>query len=482
MTGRLCTITLRDEINCNIRGLSPLDRQELYEKWAITVHNAVFMPAVKQGKWDGKINFFKDNGNTYNNLLEEIVPWIEFRGYDIEVVDNRNDVPESPPHISPSIFSNYGVILRYYQVGAVNAAIDYNSGVLKLATAAGKTLINAALVHAYNLPSITIVPNTDLVIQTAKSFKRVGLDVGMYYGKKKETDHTHIISTWQSLKNNRGLLKGIQVIVVDECHTVSGKILNELLVQGYGPQIPFRFGLTGTIPKPKSEKVTLKTSIGNVIYEITAKKLIDEGYLAKLDIHIYRMNDTLPELKNKPKIAKHIDKTDAQKKHWDNESKFLASNKDRISAIHEICEGIIKKKEDGNTLILVDGIDFGKKLSDLLGCKFMYGDTDTEIRTEEYGDFEGSKGKVLMATYGIAKAGIDITEVHDLILIDVKRAFTRVIQSIGRGLRKSDNKKHIDIYDICSNSYYSNSQMRERMKYYNEERYPYVLQEINIAK
>jgi len=471
------TLTLRDEINCNIRGLDPKHRDLLFEKWAIRVHNAHFFPLVKQGKWDGKVNFFKMNGNTFINLLDEIVPWIYETGYEIDVIDNRTPHSKSPELIDADVFAEYGKILRWYQVEAVNKAIQESHGLLVLATGAGKSLINAAIVHAYSpLRSMTIVPNTDLVTQTVKTFKSVGLDAGRFYSKKKEVDKQHIVSTWQSLKNHRHILKDVDVIIVDEVHGAKSTILNELLIEGYGPKIPYRFGLTGTLPKPKSDLITLKNSLGTEIYTLKAKQLMDEGFLSRLLIHIKQMQDAPDHLIKKPKYTKGD--TEAVEAAWKREKQFLVTNTQRIKNMADSINEIMADDESKNTLVLIDSVDAGKALAKLLNKKFIYGKTDTKDRTAEYDDFEGAEGKLLIATFGIAKAGIDITKVHNVVLIDAGKAFTKVIQSVGRGLRTDEHKKHVDIFDICSNSYYSNMHMKERMKYYDDAEYHYTSDKI----
>lgn len=468
-----CVITLHNEVSCNISGLSSSDRQQLVQLWAIRVHNAQFMPAVEQGRWDGRINFFKSSGNTYINLLGEISDWLMIRGYGIAVVDNRKLPPPSPNHVAFDVFSEFGILLRWYQVEAINRAIDSSKGVLNLATGAGKSLINAALINAYSpLLSMTIVPNVDLVTQTTKTFRKVGLDAGMFYSKKKEIEAQHIVSTWQSLKNHRHILDDRDVIVLDEAHNIKGAILTEIMTEGNGANIPFRFGLTGTIPKPRADQVTLQIAIDVPIYTLAAKQLIDEGHLAQLQIHLYQLADAPPQLKKAPRGVKGDNAV--QKAAWKREKTFLTSNTQRIKQIAGIIQSIQRENTSSNNLILIDSRVAGKALAELINCTFIHGDTDTTVRTAEYDSFGDAEGKTLEATFGIAKAGIDIVHVHNVFLVDAGKAFTKVIQSIGRGLRKSTSKTFVDIYDIGSDAHYSSRHMRARIAYYDEESYPYV--------
>ena len=471
---RIATITLRDEVNANIRGLSPIHRDDLFDKWTIKAHNCHFMPSVRTGKWDGKLHFVKVTGNTYINLLPEIVEWLDDRDYDIDVIDRREDSILTPELVDKNLFvhTEFGYQLRWYQVEAINACLTHGSGVVLAATASGKSAINAGIVSAYeSLRSITIVPNTDLVIQTCNTFRKCGLDAGMYYSKKKEIEAQHLISTWQSLQNNKELLKEFSVIVVDELHGAKSSVLNDMLTTGYGAAIQYRFGLTGTMPKPKPDIRTLKCSIGEPIYTITAKQLQDEGFLSKLKINILQMQDSPTELLKRPKFKKGD--TEAAEAAYGREKRFLTVNKPRIKNIADIITAKHSRNESNNTLVLVDSIDVGNAMAKILNVTFMYGKTKTEDRTLEYNSFESSESKLLIATFKIASTGIDITKVHNIIMIDSGKSFTKTIQSIGRGLRKNAEKNFVDIYDICSNPYYSNRHMNERIKYYEEAHYEY---------
>jgi superfamily II DNA or RNA helicase len=454
-----CHIILRDEVNCNIQGLKSFHREVLIKDWSLTVEGAYFMPAYKIGAWDGKIQYVKSNGNTYIHLLEDIVPWIVGLGYKIQLIDKRKN------KIHPEeIDSNFlkGVALRYYQVDAVNEALKHGHGIMVLATAAGKTYINAALVKAYEpFRSLTIVPNADLVRQTAASFQKVGLDTGFYYGKKKELEHQHIVGTWQAIKNKEEILKDFQVAVVDEVHGAKAAVLFRMLTEKYGARIQYRFGMTGTLPKPKADKTAIKSALGPKIYELKAKELIDKGYLANLEITIAQLQDCITE---------HMT--------WDAEKAFLTRNKKRLAAISKL---IISVSENGNTLVLVESIKAGQTLQAFIpGSIFLHGATDNDDRAEEYESFEKTDNKIVIATYGIARAGISIDRIFNMVLVDGGKAFVRAIQSIGRGLRKAADKHHVNVLDICSNGKYSQKHMKERVRYYKEAQYPYRIEKVDL--
>jgi len=455
-------LTLKDEVICNIQGLEPYHRKALVDEWAITVAGAFFMPAYKTGAWDGKIQYFKPTGNTYINLLDKIVPRIVDYGYKITIIDKRPLRAALPAQIDQNIFQKFGVTLRYYQVDAANAGLSHGNGILNLATGAGKTYINAAISQAHHpLRSFTIVPNTDLVIQTAETFNRVELDTGVFYGKKKLLDHQHIIGTWQSLKNNPDILKDFGVILVDEVHGAKAGVLFKLLTELPGAKIQYRYGMTGTIPKAKSDKTSIKAALGPVRYTLKAKQLMDEGFISNLDIVIIQLQDCF-----------------IQQMSWDAEKAFLARNTHRYAAMAELINTVSKQ---GNTLVLVNSIKAGETLVSFIpDSVFLSGKDKNETRKEHYDSFDTEDHKVVIATYGIAQAGLDIERIFNLIPIDAGKAFTRVIQTIGRGLRKAADKHHVNVMDICSNGKYSEKHMKDRISYYKDAKYPYRVEKMAL--
>jgi hypothetical protein len=184
------------------------------------------MPLYKLGRWNGKVNLFDPkNGKLLVRLLGEACEFIDAWGYDVKIDDQRKPIPVVKTRVTEEWFHNRGlkitVSLRPYQVEAINLALDAQSGILEMATGAGKTITVAALCDALNkdsnLRTIVVVPSSDLVDQTRTTFELVGLDVGTYSGAAKDTEHAHVIATWQALQNNPQVLKQFGTVVVDEC-------------------------------------------------------------------------------------------------------------------------------------------------------------------------------------------------------------------------------------------------------------------------
>ena len=208
-------IEIHNETGCKIHGLELNTRKRLTNKFKYEIPGARFMPAVRLGRWDGTKTFFALGGTTYINLLPEIVEILDDEGYTIELDDQRQYqnsfdlqpvTEDSYSHIKwPEKHPMAGepVLLRDYQVEAINNFIENPQSIQCLATGAGKTIVSAVLAHRCEQHgrTVIVVPNTDLVRQTESDYKLIGLDVGVFYGDRKEYTKTHTICTWQSLNS-----------------------------------------------------------------------------------------------------------------------------------------------------------------------------------------------------------------------------------------------------------------------------------------
>lgn len=494
-SSRTCTIKILDEVNCVFVGLHPDHIGYFYEEYAVFAPNYYFNPKFKLGNWDGKIRFFHKTGKTYVNLLEEIIPKVVGLGYKIKITDDRSAMPVHPEPIDKDFFSN--IIdpktdkpweFRPYQVEMVNALIANGSGVGIAGTGAGKTSMCAALALAYeragDLRSIIIVPDKNLTDQTHREYSFFGVDVGEYSGERKDLSHKHIVSTWQSLKNNPKIIQSFDVVIVDECQGLKGNVLTKLINE-HGKYIPYRFGVTGTLPKEQTDALAVKIAVGVVQYTIPAHVLIEEGYLAEVHIDVMQLRTNFEkqyqeyledwERQSTPKDKKltYIQFKDTYFPDWTAEKSFLQTEKDRLDWIAHYIE-LKRDMGKGNVLCLVNGVRFGKKLTDMIdNAVFVHGKDRMKARKQIYGMFTEHDNLVVIATVHIASTGLDIPRIFNLMFIDVGKSFIRTIQTIGRGLRKAHDKDSVHVTDICSDLKYSKRHLRERIKFYKEAKYPH---------
>jgi superfamily II DNA or RNA helicase len=479
---KTATIVIRDEVNIKVEGLELDARRSLVNAFKYDVPYARYLPAVRLGRWDGKVSYFQLGGSTYVNLLPEIIPILEKFNYDIDLDDQRDysttfefqQVNEdSYSHIAwPQDHPAAGepMKLRDYQVEIINNFLANPQCLQEVATGAGKTVMTAALSDAVTPygRSIVIVPNKSLVTQTEKDYINMGLDVGVYFGDRKEWGRQHTICTWQSLnvllKNTKNgtanddctigeFIEGVVCVIVDEVHMAKADALKTLLT-GVMSRIPIRWGLTGTIPKEKFESVALLVSLGPVISKLSASELQSQGVLAQCHVNIVQLEDH------------------AEFSNYQSELKYLLEEPDRLKTIADLVRQV---NATGNTLVLVDRIAAGQALVDQLqDAVFVSGATKAKDRQDEYDEVAVADGKIIVATYGVAAVGINIPRIFNLVLIEPGKSFVRVIQSIGRGIRKAEDKDHVQIWDVTSTCRFAKRHLTKRKAYYKEANYPFT--------
>ena len=482
---RSARLVIRDEVNVKIEGLELDARRRLVNMFKYDVPYARYLPAVRLGRWDGKVSYFQLGGSTFVNLLPDILPVLDDMGYDVDLDDQREyrtsfefaQATEDTfadrvwPQGHPA--QGEAILLRDYQVEIINNFLTNPQSIQEVATGAGKTIMTAAL-SSYVEPygrSIVIVPNKSLVTQTEKDYRNLGLDVGVYFGDRKEHGHQHTICTWQSLnillKNTKNqsaditigeFLEGVICVIVDEVHMAKADALKTLLT-GVMAEVPIRWGLTGTIPKEEFEAKSLLVSLGPVISRLSANELQQQGVLAQCRVNIVQMVDH------------------REHSNYQSELKYLLEEAGRLDAMAGLIQQV---NATGNTLVLVDRISAGQALVERLGVRavFVSGATKAKDRQEEYDEVADSTDKIIVATYGVAAVGINIPRIFNLVLVEPGKSFVRVIQSIGRGIRKAEDKDHVEIWDITSTCRFSKRHLTKRKTYYREANYPFTQEKL----
>jgi superfamily II DNA or RNA helicase len=483
------TIVIKDEVNIKLEGLDLDARRTLVNAFKYDVPYARYLPAVRLGRWDGKVSYFQLGGSTYTNLLPDIVPLLEKLNYDIELDDQRDysitfDFQEVDEHTFahktwPKGHPAEGkpILLRDYQIEIVNNFLKNPQCIQEVATGAGKTIMTAALsasVEAHGR-SIVIVPNKSLVTQTEKDYRNLGLDVGVFFGDRKEFGRKHTICTWQSLnvllKNTKSgtaeitiqdFIEDVVCVMVDEVHMAKADALKTLLTSIMA-RVPFRWGLTGTVPKEKFESQALLVSLGPVISRLSANELQLQGVLANCHVNIVQLQD-------------HVEYKDYQ-----SELKYLLEESGRLDAMAALIREV---NETGNTLVLVDRTECGRQLVERLGERavFVSGATKAKDRQDEYDEVAEATDKIIVATYGVAAVGINIPRIFNLVLVEPGKSFVRVIQSIGRGIRKAEDKDHVQIWDITSTCKFAKRHLTKRKQFYKEANYPFTQEKLEWMK
>lgn len=484
---------IQDEVNVKIIGLDLDMRKALVKKFKYEDPTARYRPAYKLGRWDGSVSFFGLGGTTYLSMLGPVLEELEKKNYNIELEDLRTSPALEFDKITEEYWGDLcwpkghvaegqPIRLRDYQVEIINKFLENPQCIQEVATGAGKTITTATMAKICEKygRTIVIVPNKSLVEQTEEDFINCQLDVGVYYGDRKNLNKTHTICTWQSLNildkkskdDNDALtlaefLDGVSTVIVDEVHMAKAEVLKKILTQNLC-NTPIRWGLTGTVPKEDIAFQTIRTSLGDVVHQVRASDLQELGVLSSCHVHVMQTS----EWKEFGGYAEEL--------------KYLVTDATRMKFVADMIKAIA---DDGNTLVLVDRIECGKLLqtylSDLFSATtetpnipFISGAVKTKDRKEEYDDVKTSDNKIMIATYGVAAVGINVPRIFNLVMVEPGKSFVRVIQSIGRGVRKAQDKDHVNIYDITASTKYSKRHLTERKKFYKDANYPFDVKKI----
>jgi superfamily II DNA or RNA helicase len=406
-------------------------------------------------------------------LKEQHIP------FNITLKDSFKDIIKTPSLEKELVKLN--LPLRDYQEETVLSALENKSGIILLPTSAGKTLVMATLVSSilkqHNLKTLILVPNLQLVTQSYADFIEYGIakeDVTMWTGKYEPDLNAKIfisnIQILQSEKQDLSLLKTIGLLIVDEVHVCKrSNLINKIL-----DQIPavYRFGLTGTLPDNNLDQWNILGKFGKIIYKKKSYDLREQNYITQVVVAVLKLfYNNLPNFS--PKSATNPIQA------YEEEIQFLQTNNFRNSVITKIIN-----KVDKNTLVLVDRIIHGEELLRVLQSKtnknvyFVHGKVDVEEREEIRKLMEEQDDVVCIAISKIFSTGINIKNLHNIIFAAIGKAKIKIIQSIGRTLRKHSSKKRATIFDIWDNLKYGNSHIIERMSLYDEEKIPYTVTEI----
>lgn len=373
--------------------------------------------------------------------------------------------------------------LRDYQEEGLRNSIAQGCGICLLATGAGKTLLIAALVDSFCdnpfFKCLIIVPDLGLVTQTLSDFEKykVPFTFSAWTGKTELDTTTQVIIVNQAVLTRRHednkWIQRVNLLIVDEVHTIKkNNVISTDIVKKI--KSLHRFGFTGTLPPNKVDLWNVLGIFGKVIIERSSHELRELGYLADVEARILNLH-----YKNAPprtmKYDEEIEDVVADSKYW-SELHFIYNNEYRNNIIKQLCSGFKK-----NILILVNHREHGEVIhgivSQLAGksAHYIHGGVDTDIREEIKKRMEEEDGLVITAMSRIFSTGISINNVHMIMFAAGGKAFVRVVQSIGRGLRLHPNKHKLMLIDIHDVQHYGDLHSEKRTAIYDDQKIRFSL-------
>ena len=482
-------ISKKNEVYLTIQS-EPHVYYELADQFTFEVPGAKFSPAYKNRYWDGKIRLFNtQTQQIYVGLLDKVIQFCADHNYTYDFVNNKHyGLPfEVNEQISLEGVKDYmNAICKYsprsYQVEGVYDALRHNRKLLISPTASGKSLMIYSIVRYFverKQNTLIVVPTTSLVEQMYKDFADYGWDVGsfchkIYAGKERETDSQVIITTWQSIyKLPRKYFERFSVVIGDEAHQFKAKSLISIMTKLADAK--FRYGFTGTLDGTQTHKWVLEGLFGPSYKIIKTDELMKKGHVATLDINVLL-------LKHPPNKFET----------FEDEIQYIINHDRRNKFIRNLALDL-----KGNTLILFARVEgHGEPLFNLINSNsleqrhvfFVHGGVDTEDREKVRSITENENNAIIVASYGTFSTGINIKNLHNVIFASPSKSRIRNLQSIGRILRKGNNKTKATLYDIAddisfkSRKNYTLNHLIERIKIYNEEKFNYDIVNIPLKK
>ena len=484
----MTTIIKKNEVFLKVEA-EPHLHKELSEHFQFEVPGAKYMPAVKRRYWDGKIRLYSPGtGEIYVGLFDYLTDYLETHGYEYEVLKDKyfgrpNEVEE---YVTPEGTAAFIRALRIpfkirdYQLKGIYSAIKFRRKLLLSPTGSGKSLIIYALVRWHLLKEreiLIIVPTVSLVEQLYKDF----IEYGWYVedivhkikgGTEKYVSNPVIISTWQSIyKEPSKFFERFDVIIGDEAHLYKAKSLTSILTKCRDAK--YKVGLTGTLDGLESHQLVLEGLFGRVDRVTKTIDLMEKGELTPLKVRVILLKHGYVPFDS-----------------YQQEMDYICSHTRRSNFIAKLALDL-----EGNTLVLFNYIEkHGDPLWEIINNRveenrkifFIHGGVDAVEREEARKICETQKDAIILASYGTFSTGINIRNLHNVIFASPSKSRVRNLQSIGRVLRKGENKSQAVLYDIADDCHrgstynYTFRHLVERMNIYDEEGFDYEVIKVNL--
>lgn len=476
-------ISRHDEVYIKVR-CEPGIAQELSDYFTFFVPGYKFMPAYKNKFWDGKIRLFNPlTCLIYTGLMPYVEKFCKERNYLVDYIDDFSceefSLKEAKEFVSKIKTTMQP---RDYQLDAFVYAVRNRRALLLSPTASGKSFIIYLLTRYYASRTLIIVPTTSLVSQLASDFADYGFDSSkyvhrIYSGQDKQTDKPITISTWQSIyKLPKEYFEQFDVVIGDEAHLFKASSLTSIISKLH--RCRYKFGFTGTLDGTQTHKLVLEGLFGIVKKVISTSELIEQKYLADFSIKaiVLKYPD---EIKKMLKDASYQDEID-----------FIVRNDARNRFIKNLALSL----DNGNTLLLFQYVEkHGKVLYDMIKNDagerkifFVSGEVDGEEREQIRKIVETEQNAIIVASYGTFSTGVNIRNLHNVIFSSPSKSRIRNLQSIGRGLRKSETKTSSILYDIADDLSWKSKKNHtllhfiERINIYNEEKFEYKIYSVGL--
>lgn len=366
----------------------------------------------------------------YAGLIPIVEQGARDAGIELNINDTRPSVNVQPVHLP---------WLRDYQLDVVADCLEKQIGIVDAPTGSGKTNIIVAVCACLEGDVLIVVPRVDLLWQTKERYESLLNERCGVWGDGAYEPRRVVVATFDTLYKGLAVKDGrttkrlskYSAVLVDEVHVVAGKktmlVLRELV------NARVRLGFSGT-PLDRSDEQGLLTigATGPVIHKIHMADLYAGGWLAKPTVHL--VQQPIPTFR-----------TGLPSWH-DAESRVLG-NKQRLFRIAKVAAGAPKP-----AIVFVRLLEHGLTVQEYLerfGMRtaFAEGKLNSTRRAELRTKLMNNELDVLVASV-IFQVGVDMPALRSGVWAAGGKASIPVLQSLGRGMRKTTDKEEFDLYDM----------------------------------
>ena len=420
------------------------EKQKVKDVLTFEDNSAQYTHLYQRSKWDGKVRLYRDKDFGLVTLPGFKDYLMEKLGDKISFEDNRERL------IPKGDYWNISVKLRDYQEEAVLQALKIQRGVILIPTAGGKTYIAAAILKGFLNCKCVYIVHRVVLLRQVKAVLESSLkeSVGILGSGEMDLNHRVIVAMIGTLysksKTNKAVIdwmNSVSVGIVDEVQHGSAKTYVSVLNRFQN--MMSKIGLTGTLPDDEVVALRIRGVIGEVIYKIETKELSEDGFVVMPKVTMVT-GEWDVGLKA---MIKGINwyKFGAEREAWNIVRRYgIVTNVMRNQKIVNVVKSYIDKGVRG-IFVIVDMIEHGEILSQMLNVPFIYG--GAKDRLDLFDDFKIGKIPVLV-TSPVLEEGIDVTGIKMIVLAAGGKSKIKLLQRIGRGMRKQRNKFDCDIVDF----------------------------------
>lgn len=455
--------------------------QEIREKFTFKVPHAKYDWRYKKRLWDGNIHLF--NGRTlYVGLIDKLKEFARKKGYSLySEYDDHSEVKQYYPSSEDlEIFYGNNLLesMKYAkdQIDLFSQAVNEKRATVIAPTGSGKSFLIYLLSKFWNGKTLIICPTINLVNQTKSNFDE--------YDSSFMEEYVVDVVTWQSLQNKEPeFFHQYETVIVDECHGAKAKVLKTIMEHCVNAH--HRYGFTGTTDDIPVNELVLEGLFGKFLKNRTTMELVDEGRLAKPKVKCILLEYPEEERKHLHEEMRKFKKDDGAKA-YNFETKFLTEHQDRQKILNDIISAI-----NGSSFVLFRNISHGEQiyntLSKVRACELVYGITDGDKREEVRIQANRDSNSCVVASYGVFSTGVDVPELRNVVFASPYKSKIKVLQSIGRVVRKTAGKNDVFVWDVVDDlsvgkrMNYAVKHFVERCKLYEKEKFDYEIIRLKVS-